>query len=273
MKTSPNHRKAEKEARRILTSYGFFENPAETPFEDLLFAEGVFLRTRKIEGALGQMIRIGPNDGIITISDQIDYLPQKRFVIAHELGHWILHRAIKEIFACDTAKFQAWHRNSSPYELEANAFAAELLMPGEKIRTLCNENPLSAHLIRTIANSFKTSLTATCLRLTKYGSHPLIVVFSKDSTVRWSFSSDDFSFGLYDNNFPVPARTWTHALYHKDETTISPEPYEIRAIDWFDKDRSVREDQYLYEVVIPLPSIHAAITILWEHELNFSSEW
>ncbi|NQZ79324.1 MAG: ImmA/IrrE family metallo-endopeptidase, partial [Ekhidna sp.] len=213
MKTTPNRRKAEKEARRILDSYNFLENPEAFPFEEILAFEGAFLRTRKMEGALGQMIRTSKKRGIISISNQLTYLPRRRFVIAHEFGHWMLHRQIQDIFSCNTQVFQQWHKGSSPYEIEANVFAAELLMPPEKFKALAAGQALTRCLVENLSEALKTSLTATSIRLTKYGPYPLMVVFSQDATVKWSIKSDDFALGLYENNFRVPARTLTYSLY------------------------------------------------------------
>lgn len=53
---------------------------------------------------------------------------RSRFTIAHEIGHFLLHRNLMDIFCCtpDTA-------TTDPLEREANAFASELLMPFAKL--------------------------------------------------------------------------------------------------------------------------------------------
>ena len=53
---------------------------------------------------------------------------RKRFAIAHEIGHWILHRDISQINACTDADMIDRYKASVP-EVEASSFAAELLMP------------------------------------------------------------------------------------------------------------------------------------------------
>lgn len=59
-----------------------------------------------------------------------DIIERKTFTIAHELGHWLLHRE-KFIAEPDTyavlPRFSAPERN--PVEQEANHFAANLLVP------------------------------------------------------------------------------------------------------------------------------------------------
>lgn len=65
----------------------------------------------------------------IYVNDE-DKLGRKMFTIAHELGHWILHR---EFFLRDPQKYAVLPRfqktRSDPFEQEANCFAAEILAP------------------------------------------------------------------------------------------------------------------------------------------------
>ena len=60
-----------------------------------------------------------------------DSTERKTFTIAHELGHWMLHR---DIFAADPDRYPVLPRFSDPHrgdplEMEANRFAATLLVP------------------------------------------------------------------------------------------------------------------------------------------------
>ena len=53
---------------------------------------------------------------------------EKRFVCAHELGHMLLHKKANALFMDTHTLF-----NTEKYEVEANTFAAELLIPDELI--------------------------------------------------------------------------------------------------------------------------------------------
>lgn len=59
-----------------------------------------------------------------------DKLGRQMFTMAHELGHWILHR---DLFVKNPKKYAVLPRFQKPkpdnYEKEANFFAAELLVP------------------------------------------------------------------------------------------------------------------------------------------------
>ena len=61
----------------------------------------------------------------------MDQAVRQSFTIAHELGHWLLHRAI---FEGEPAKYPVLPRftepnQNDPLEKEANKFAASLLVP------------------------------------------------------------------------------------------------------------------------------------------------
>lgn len=61
-----------------------------------------------------------------------DPINRKTFTIAHELGHWILHKSFFEAYPDDypvLPRFQNPYSSQNPYELEANTFAANLLVP------------------------------------------------------------------------------------------------------------------------------------------------
>lgn len=75
------------------------------------------------------------NKPIITINPQKNsYTPRKRFTIAHEIGHYCLHSVHSKQAFKDSRK--AMSRTESYWdfiESEANSFAAQLLMPGERV--------------------------------------------------------------------------------------------------------------------------------------------
>lgn len=64
---------------------------------------------------------------IVYIDENLS-MHEKMFVCAHELGHMLLHKKANAVFM-DTRTFL----NTNKYELEANLFAADLLIPDELI--------------------------------------------------------------------------------------------------------------------------------------------
>lgn len=70
---------------------------------------------------------------------------RRKFTVAHELGHWILH---KEQIKADPQKTVLFRvalgvANNDPFEKEANAFAAELLVPMELFQAQENDKSVA----------------------------------------------------------------------------------------------------------------------------------
>lgn len=72
---------------------------------------------------------------IILINEQDSYM-RKRFTIAHEIGHFLLHsnQEFIDIFPAGETFYR--DGEDSKLEKEANYFAANLLMPENELRTL-----------------------------------------------------------------------------------------------------------------------------------------
>lgn len=102
---------------------------------------------------------------------------RRRFTIAHELGHYELHRLNKEIFVDNGKKqFKALfrdHRSSTGEDLleqEANAFAAALLMPRNLLIKEIEKRHIDLsgdddNVIRDLAEKFNVSLQAMTIRI------------------------------------------------------------------------------------------------------------
>jgi len=79
---------------------------------------------------------------------------RQRFTIAHELGHWMLHR---EYYLSHPEQYPVLPRfsetdKSDPLEKEANCFAANLLVPKKLLL------PVKDAFVRTLANIFDVSV-------------------------------------------------------------------------------------------------------------------
>ncbi|MFM8527696.1 MAG: ImmA/IrrE family metallo-endopeptidase [bacterium] len=71
----------------------------------------------------------------VNAAEAREWPPRKRFTIAHELGHWILHRTGQQALFCRHGSVEESDRPElPPAEVEANAFAAALLMPADLVR-------------------------------------------------------------------------------------------------------------------------------------------
>ena len=135
----PNKKRALESAKEIHTE---LKNLSRVPVNVDRIAKklGVTVRYEPMDDELSGMIFIRDGKPIIGINS-MHSANRKRFTLAHELGHYRLHSTmVSEEVHLDTNFSGGLYRNSesstgvNPVEIEANTFAAELLMPEHLIR-------------------------------------------------------------------------------------------------------------------------------------------
>ena len=112
------------------------------------------------------------------------------FTIAHEFGHYILHRDMigDDGLYCDENSIL--FRNGLGIEKEADQFAAALLMPLHDFRAqLPPNNRANFELLGKFANRYGVSLTAAILRWLEYTETRAIMVVSNEGFAHWAWSS------------------------------------------------------------------------------------
>lgn len=128
-------------------------------------SEGALVRNPKNEREWG--IFVNPNARPV----------RKRFTIAHELGHFILHRATQASFNCDKESVHAGIDALKQIEREADDFASNLLMPGDMLRDRISGKRIDFRLAGALAEEFGVSLEAMCIRLVKYTEQRAVLVY------------------------------------------------------------------------------------------------
>lgn len=186
----PNFTKASAAATKLLKRYGIFD-PREIELEDIAMAQGVLVLEDPLGGAEARLVRRtqsvvpeGAVGGLIRVNAAVSEPGRRRFALAHELGHWFLHGDTTQVSVCTGTQIHAY--SGSTEELEANAFAGQLLMPTRFMRETYTEVP-SLGLVKTAALDLGTTLTATAVRLVETARDWCFVVFSDANSgrVRW----------------------------------------------------------------------------------------
>ncbi len=98
----------------------------------------------------------------IIVNSEDSYVRQ-RFTLAHELGHHALMH-IKPGGSCDRDERASYGMDY--YEIEANNFAAEILMPEEKLRADVGQSYTDIHKL---ADKYEVSYDAMYYRLKNLG--------------------------------------------------------------------------------------------------------
>jgi len=152
----------------------------------------------KFEGALLKD-PANPRWGIF-YNTNIQHPGRIRFTLAHELGHYMLHRQDTGLdgFECGAGDMLRYDTGYTAREEEANAFAACLLMPAHDFRRQVENERFSFDLLGHCADRYGVSLTSAVLRWLEFTSKRAIAVFSEAGYMHWAKSSDKaFKSGKY----------------------------------------------------------------------------
>ena len=109
---------------------------------------------------------------------------RRRFTIAHELGHFILHRGQRQSFNCDKESVYSGIDTIRVIEREADDFASNLLMPGDLLREWISKQRIDLHALSAIAKRFQVSFEALCIRFIKFTPQRAILVYWDNGFVK-----------------------------------------------------------------------------------------
>jgi Zn-dependent peptidase ImmA (M78 family) len=168
---SANVSGAREAARRVLRDYGV--KAAPVPVDRIIKSKGIALEYAPLDDEMSGMAYI--KDGVAIIGlNALHHPNRQRFSAAHELGHHELHAEILESKVHVDKGFQVLLRDDvssrgiDDREIEANAFASELLMPSELIAGAVGERGLDIEDdegIEVLAKKFRVSAAAMRYRL------------------------------------------------------------------------------------------------------------
>jgi hypothetical protein len=201
----------------------------------------------KFEGAL-YPVRGGKGWAILYNTDVSD--GRRRFTIAHEFGHYLMHRSLfpKGLECSEEA---VTFRNGDELEAEADTFAAYLLMPLDDFR---RQIPADAEPtlddLSAAAERYGVSLIACVLRWLEYTTRRSMLVISRDGFILWARASRPaFKSGLFirtTNVAPVEVPV-ASLLGRADFADIGREGVDHPPGVWFNEDcteTTIHSDKY-----------------------------
>jgi len=162
---------------------------------------------------------------------------RKRFTIAHEFGHYLLHRHRQDRFACGDADIETGDRTERDIEAEADLFASTLLMPLDDFRRQVGGQLASFDLLGHCADRYGVSLTAAALRWTEIAEQRAVLVASRDDHMLWAKSSKAaFKSGAYFATRKHTIELPRDALAHSHNISYMVDQQTIRAQCWFPRE-------------------------------------
>lgn len=164
---------SEERAMDVLSKLGVSELPVRV--DQIARTLGAKVTYEPFEGDVsGVLIRQADADPVIGVNSAHS-VTRQRFTVAHEIAHLVLHEGQKTTFVDSFSRVNWRNGESNRDEIEANYFAAELLMPRhlveEQVEKALGKDPhlrpdgLSAKL----AKAFRVSQQAMGYRLENLG--------------------------------------------------------------------------------------------------------
>ena len=229
--------------------------PSEIYVRDIAMSLGAYVRERALEGCEARLVRKG-SMGIISVNETIPEEGRKRFAIAHEIGHFILHTGT-QLILCDEEDMHVW-QESKTREIEANEFAASLLMPHEIFVRFVNTGQPTFDAISGVAKEFRTTLTATALRYVGFSKEPCALVVSKDCVIRWYRKSGSFNFHV---KIGEKVSFDTFAFDFFDGLDLTKDPGSVPARAWLAGE--IDEESDIIEQSVALGNYGVVLSLLW----------
>lgn len=114
------------------------------------------------------------------------------FTLAHELGHYLVHRNVRpEGFECCEAPVLGFAESEAQrkMEQEADAFASYLLMPLDDYRAQVGRTEMSLDLLNHLAERYQVSRTAAAIKWLDCTSKCAALVVATNGFVLWCWRS------------------------------------------------------------------------------------
>ncbi len=147
-----------------------------------------------LAGCEGSLVR-NPNDSTewgIFYNGKVSFQRQ-RFTIAHELGHFVLHRNRQQVFRCGSEGIDSGQDTTRLHERllerEAHAFASDLLMPGDVLRQRIGSQTVNLRLLSALAERFDVSLEALCIRFVQFTDWRAILLYWDNGFLKYEWRS------------------------------------------------------------------------------------
>jgi Zn-dependent peptidase ImmA (M78 family) len=241
------------QARSVRKEIGY-TRPTDLEIEVIAHMRGALVRATPTTGSRATLLRIG-SAGVIGVAAGLTD-GERRWAVAHELGHFETHANVSYLGLCTGDDLRSPY-GSDGREPEANAFAAELLLPEDLVRRRCDVAEVRWEPIEQLATDFQVSLMAAARRFVGFTDDRVAVVCCKDGKIDWS--DGNRSFGRRPvRGAKVDQWSLAHDFFTKGNVTRRRET--VRASAWIP---DVSDELDVLEHVIPMPRRGLTFSLLW----------
>lgn len=241
-------------AHAVLSELGL-KHPTEIEIEAIAHARGALVRAAPTRGARANLLRMGDR-GIISVDDLV--LEQRRWAIAHELGHFEVHPHVSYLGFCTGEDLRADYHGSGR-EPEANAFAAELLMPESLFQKAVDKVAKPAWKdVQAIAAGFQVSLTAAAHRFIELSWERVALFICKEGKVVSNRGRRDFGTRLKKGE-PLHSGSLAYDYFVRKKK-LWPGAQHVSAEAWSPNARA--SDEVMEEVFV-MDAYESVLCLVW----------
>jgi len=247
---------AERRAESLVAELGIAE-PSEIDVDAIAAFKGAVVLEGGLTGTEARLIR-SPAVSVIRVRADIREPGRRKFAVAHEIGHLLLQSGAFRFAVCSEQDLLPSYRNSEP-ELEANVFAAALLMPSSLIAPLCRKTNPSMELVGSLSDHFRVTLTATATRYIQFCPHRCCLVVSVNGKVRYHRAADDFGYFIKPKETLDPRTLAADFFMGRD---LPQGMHAVPASAWLEGKR-IDDTKTIMEGSVALPFYNTVLTLLW----------
>jgi hypothetical protein len=226
--------------------------PEQIDVEKLVADFWIKLRRAPIDNAEGRLLRAGSR-GVVTVDVQAFLSEKWRFVIAHELGHFLLHEW-REDLTCFPKKNATREDKSRSFldEEAASGFASTLLMPDGMVRERYDGGATPMERATLLAKAFGVSLPMAALRMLDFTEEACAVAYVEAGVVGWCTATKAFGVN-------VGKRVEVGRMAGGGET---------RTVDIAAWGKAAKGVGRVYEQTVALTPFDASVTVLWHDAIG-----
>ena len=260
---------AESRAESLVKQLGIVSLPIN-PIE-IAEQHGIPCKAEEIQRFFGCLVKQGDTFGIL-YSSKFNNEGFIRFTVAHELGHYFLPGHPELLFPEGDGIHHSHNgfTDSEIHELEADHFAAALLMPRHLFGVALGQETIPGfYAIEALSEKCKTSITATAIRYATFADYPVALIVSSNNRVEYSFMSDTMKTKIQGASWlrkgeGIPPQSQTSAFNEDQNNILSGAKEESSSyLDaWFPGAQS----EEVNEDVIGLGGYGKTLTVLFSEE-------
>lgn len=244
-------------AEQALQALGITE-PEEIDVEVIAHSLGAKVKYRPLKSCEARIV--GQDGRAIITVDTATKFRRRRFSIGHELGHWHRHRGLcLKCRSADIGRQTSDGRRTPPTaELQADAYASDLLLPGYIFRPLAGDfDRLTLEAVKMLADRFQTSITATAIRALGTNRFPTLLVCHSQEGMRWFRRPPVVPDRWFPRSDLLPESPTFRMLFNGGQE--SRKPVVVKASCWFDTPAAERFT--VTEQTFALPNNRAATLV------------